>query len=145
MKRWWVLALPALFCIVSCQKEYKEEKINTPIPFLTGKKWTSDTITINPPLSYNQLSAEDQRSYRNALAWFKNAQLIFNADGSVVSDQGDWDFGYNKWTIINNNADIEVILANRAKDTLYNWKADGLRFSYSKSVSPFFDGTFIFK
>lgn len=141
MKLVLVFVLPVFLFSASCKKE---KKTNKAIPFLTGEKWTSDTITINPPVTYSQLSTNDQQTYRNALAWFKNAQLTFNEDGSVTSG-GDWDFGYYKWKMINYNTDIEVLITTGTKDTLFNWMADNLYFAYYKSFSPFFNCTLIFK
>ena len=111
---------------------------------LTGKKWTSDTITINPPATYNQLNANDQQSYRIAVGFFKNTFLIFNEDGTV-SGGGDYDFGYNQWRLINNNRDIETLSANNRKDTLFNWTADNQRFTYQRRFNQSFDCTIIFK
>jgi len=54
--------------------------------------WTLDTILINPPAAYDQLTPDQQRSYNLALYWSKKAELTFNTDGTVKSG-GDWDFG----------------------------------------------------
>ncbi len=133
--------LSFLFINAACKKD---EKVYTPVPFLTGKKWTSDTITINPPATYNQLNANDQQSYRVAVGFFKNTFLIFNEDGTV-SGGGDYDFGYNQWRLINNNRDIETLSANNRKDTLFNWTADNQRFTYQRRFNQSFDCTIIFK
>ena len=66
----FILAGMSLLFLTSACK--KNEKVYTPVPFLTAKKWTTDTIIINPPATYNQLSANDQQSYRIAVGFFKN-------------------------------------------------------------------------
>jgi hypothetical protein len=141
MKLLFLLLLPLLLINAACKKEVK---IYTPVPFLTGKKWTSDTITINPPATYSQLNANDQQTYRIAVGFFKNAFLTFNEDATVTGG-GDWDFGYYQWKMINNNRDIETLISNNRKDTLYNWTADNQYFTYQKRFNQSFDCTFIFK
>ena len=132
--------------VVSCKKDHnKSTNINTPVPFLTGKKWTADTLTINPPLTYNLLSASDQQAYNAALGWWaKHAQITFNENGSVTCG-GDYDFGYIQWSLIHNNTDIEVLSGNSQKDTLFNWTADNLNFTYQKMINYSFNCTLIYK
>lgn len=132
---------PLLLITAACKKT---EKVFTPVPFLTGKKWTSDTITINPPATYIQLNPNDQQTYRIAVGFFKNAFLIFNEDGTVTGG-GDYDFGYYQWRLINNNKDIETLAPNNRKDTLFNWTADNQHFTYQKRINESFWCTFIFK
>lgn len=136
--------LAVFFFLGSCKKSEKNEKINTPVPFLTGKKWTSDTITINLPATYSQLSVNDQKKYRNALAWFKNAQVTFNEDGSVTCG-GDYDFGYTYWKLVNNGADIEVQFFSIPKDNLLQWSADSQSFSYNLPVNSSLSFRYFFK
>jgi hypothetical protein len=110
--------------------------------------WTGDTITINPPLSYEQLSSEDQQTFQTATLSFKNAQITFNEDGSVKSS-GDFDPGYKRWRLVNNDADIEMTLANGNTLILRSWLADPFDFSYNSSFTvtsdKSFDCTFTYK
>lgn len=125
----------AIYVLSACKKEDKdkdEEKIYTPVPLLTGRTWIADTITINPPLTYSQLSNTDQQSFRQANAWFKIARLILNDNGTVT--QADYDFGYKTWRLVNNNADIEITLYNGDKQVLRNWVADATHFSYTNTL-----------
>lgn len=130
----------------SCKRDHDKNTVrNNPVPFLTGKKWTADTLTINPPLTYNQLSASDQQAYLAALGWWaKHAQLTINENGSVTCG-GDYDFGYVQWRLINNNSDIEVIRSNGQKDTLFNWTADSFNFTYQKMINHTYNCTWIYK
>ena len=141
MKFLMLVALPVLLFTVSCKKD---KQANVSVPFLTAKKWTCDTITINLPATYNLLNTADQQTYTHAIAWFKNAELTFNEDGTVTTG-GDYDFGYYKWRLINNNTDIEMLVSTGTKDTLFNWSADNLHFTYSKRFSPSYNCTFIYK
>jgi hypothetical protein len=141
MKLVFLLALAVALTEVSCKKEKNKPM---PVPFLTGRKWTADTITINPPAVYNLLNADDQQNYRTANGWFKNAEITFNEDGSVTSG-GDYDFGYYQWILINNNSDIEVLVSNGRRDTLFNWAANNLQLTYRKAFSPSYDCTFVYK
>jgi hypothetical protein len=133
----------AVYFMSACKKE---EKIYTPVPFLTGRIWIADTITINPPMTYSQLSNADQQSYRAAYGWFKIARLTLNDNGAVTSG-GDYDFGYRTWRLINNNLDIEMTLNNGDKQILRNWVADASHFSYNGTIrlNTTFDGTFVYK
>ena len=79
--------------IISCKKNNSAPQ---PVPFLTGKTWTLDTITINLPATYNSLTAEEKDSYNAALSWHTGAQLFFNEDGSVNSGGGNRGFGYTR-------------------------------------------------
>jgi hypothetical protein len=132
----------ATIFLLSCKKE---ESPLTPVPFLTDRVWTSDTITINPPSSYDKLAFSDQESYRQALIWSKNAKLTFHADGTVTSDAGDWDFGYKNWRLVNNRADIEVNSPNGKADTLRGWLADDFRFSYTVRFNNSFECRMVYK
>ncbi len=126
----------------SCKKESSTENLNPPPPYLTERKWVLDTITINPPATYNALSDSEIFLYNAALGWLKNAELTLNTNGMVTTG-GNWDFGYNNWRLINNNADIEVALTG-GKDTLHSWIADKTHFSYVHLISSF-NCTYLFK
>ena len=128
------LVIGILFSVYFLPGCKKEEKTVTHVPFLTGKTWKGDTITVNPPLTYSQLSSADQQSLRNANAWFKIATLRLNEDGTVT--QTDYDFGYKKWHLINNNLDIEMTLNNGSKQVLRSWVADANRFYYKYAIDP---------
>jgi hypothetical protein len=146
MKIFFVTTLALLVIAVSCKKDKDTPAPAplTPVPFLTGKKWTADTITINAPATYNQLNANEQFDYRAGLQWWgKKALLTFNENGTVTSG-GDWDMGYNFWKLINNNTDIEILISNGRKDTLFNWTANNQQFTYRK-VMPSYNSTFIYK
>ena len=125
----------------SCKKE--NPTINYIPTFLTDKVWIFDTLLINPPATYNSLSDTAKYTYNVSKAWLKNARIGFNKDGSVVMD-GDYDFGYKQWKLINNNADLEMTLTS-GKDTLYNWKANTLGLTYIKPVEKLFNATFKYK
>jgi len=120
-----------IYSLSGCKKE---EKIYTPVPFLTGRTWIADTITINPPVTYSQLSSTDQQSYRQANGWFRIAKLTLN-DNGTVTDGGDYDFGYKTWRLVNNNLDIEMTLYNGNKQVLQNWIADANHFSYTLQLN----------
>ena len=137
------LVLIILLTVYSLSACKKEKKTYTPVPFLTGRTWIADTITINPPLTYNQLSSAEQESYRRAVAWFK-AQLTFNEDGSVTCG-GDWDYGYTTWRLINNDADIEVFDRNGNKHILHNWVADAVHLSYTLLQNSSFDCSLVYR
>lgn len=141
MRLLFIMLSPLLLIAAACKKT---EKKLTPVPFLTGKKWTSDTITINPPVTYSQLNAGNQQAYNLAVGFFNNAFLTFNEDGTVTGG-GDYDFGYYQWRLINNNTDIETLSPNNRKDTLLNWTANNQQFTYQKRLNGAFDCTFIFK
>ena len=126
-----VIILVSVF--LACKKQ-KEEKIYTPVPFLTGRTWIADTININPPITFAQLSASDQQAYRAANAWFKIAKLTLNDDGTITPG-GDYDFGYKTWRLVNNNLDIEMTLFNGNKLVLRNWIADAVHFSYTQQLN----------
>jgi hypothetical protein len=111
----------------ACQKE---DGRDTFIPFLTERLWRGDTITINPPLTDEQLSIEEQQSLLTATRWFKNAQITLSDDGTVTMS-GDYDPGYKRWRLVDNDADIEMTLSNGNKLILRNWLADPFNFSYT--------------
>jgi hypothetical protein len=144
MRIFFTYCMGLLFVFMSCKKGKETGKISTPVPFLTGKKWTSDTITVNPPAVYSQLNAIDKGKYRDALAWFKNAQITFNENGSVTCG-GDYDFGYTYWKLVNNGADIEVQFFSIPKDTLHQWSADNQRFSYNLPYNSSLSFRYFFK
>ena len=128
-----ILCFLAFYFFPACKKQSKsEEPIYTPVPFLTSRTWRADTITVNPPLTYAQLSSADQQSLRQANAWFKIATLVLNDNGTVT--QADYDFGYKTWRLIHNNSDIEMTLYNGNKQILRNWVADAIHFSYSNAL-----------
>ena len=60
---WAFVTLLSIYFFSACEK--KDER-DTFIPFLTERLWKGDTITINPPLTYEQLSIEDQQSFHTA-------------------------------------------------------------------------------
>jgi hypothetical protein len=130
LTRWWnwafVMLLSSYF-FSACQKE---DGRDTFIPFLTERLWRGDTITINPPLTDEQLSIEEQQSLLTATRWFKNAQITLNDDGTVTMS-GDYDPGYKRWRLVDNDADIEMTLSNGNKLILRNWLADPFNFSYT--------------
>jgi len=126
---------------VSCKKDNTVS--HTSVPFLTGRSWKLDTITINPPATYDQLSPSDQRVYNLVLGWEKEATLRFNEDATVTCG-GDWDFGYTKWRMIHDSADIEVLVSIGTKDTLFNWAADNQQFTYLRTFSPSFHCTMVY-
>jgi hypothetical protein len=118
--------------------------VHTSVPFLTGRLWTLDTILINPPATYDQLTPDQQRIYDLALGWTRKAELTFNTDGTVTGG-GNWDFGYYRWRMINNSTDIEVLVGQAAtKDTLFSWAADSQQFTYIKSLDTAFKGTLVY-
>jgi len=135
----------ALYALPACKK--KEEKVYTPVPFLTGRTWKADTITVNPPLVYSQLSSTDKESLRQANAWFKIATLVLNDDGTVT--EADYDFGYRTWRLVNNDKDLEMTLYNGNKQVLRNWVADASHFSYTNTLrfnpNANFECTVVFK
>lgn len=143
LSRWILISLLTANFLVACKKE---DKIYTPVPFLTSRTWIGDTITINPPMTYSQLSNTDQQSYRGAIGWFKNARLTLNDDGTVTSG-GDYDFGYKTWRLVNNNLDIEMKMTSFYGQThiLRNWVADTFHFSYTVPFNTTFDVTLVYK
>jgi len=142
---WSFVTLLAIYFFSACEKENEHD---TFIPFLTDRLWTGDTITVNAALTFEQLSAEDQQSLHTATSSFKNAQITLNDDGTVKSS-GDFDQRYQKWRLLNNDADIEMTLANGNTLILRSWIADPFRFSYTDSFSTTsdksFDCTFSYK
>lgn len=140
---WTLISLLTVYSLFACKKE-KEDKTYTPVPFLTGRTWIADTITINPPMTYAQLSSSDQQSYRAANGWFKLARLALNDDGTVTFN-GDYDFGYKTWRLVNNNLDIEMTDFNGNKHILRNWVADSSHFSYTIQFNTNFDCMLVYK
>jgi len=143
--RWSFVTLLAIYFFSACEKE---DEHDTFIPFLTDRLWKGDTITINPPLIYEQLSSEDQQTFQMTTSRFKNAQITLSEDGSVKSS-GDFDPGYKRWRLINNDADIEMTLANGNTLILRSWVADPFNFSYTDpfttTSNKSFDCTFNYK
>ena len=139
--KWIFISLLMVYSLFACKKE---EKIYTPVPFLTGRTWIADTITINPPMTYSQLSNADQQSYRGSLGWFKPAKLTLNDDGTVISG-GDYDIGYKTWRLVNNNLDIEMTSRDASTHILRNWVADNIHFSYTVQFNTNFDCTHVYK
>src|SRR5438477_2243184 len=143
--RWALVILMSLYFFSACEKRGETEAF---VPFLTGRIWKGDTITINPPTTYTQLSIADQQSFNSAGLRFRDAQLTFNEDATVTTG-GDYDPGYTKWRLVNNGADIEVTLSNGSTSILRNWVADAVHFSYTilftTSKNNSFDCTLIYK
>ncbi len=135
---WSSATLLAIYFFSACEKGDEHE---TFIPFLTDRLWKGDTITINPPFTYEQLSSDDQQTFQAATSWFKNAQITLNEDGSVKSS-GDFDPGYKRWRLVNNDADIEMTLANGNTLILRSWMADPFNFSYTDPISTTSDKSF---
>jgi hypothetical protein len=131
-----------LLLVIACTKESGMQVIP---PNLTENLWTLDTILINPPLKYEDLTEDQKFSYNSALAWSQHkAQMTFKNDGSVICS-GDWDFGYTQWELIDNDKNIKV-KQGTGLDTLVNWQASGMQFSYTHRISDgAFYGTFIYK
>jgi|SRR5436190_23589026 len=142
--KWAFVTLLSIYFFSACKKENEQEIF---VPFLTDRLWKGDTIMINPPLSYQQLSINDEQSLLTSNRWFKNAQVTLNEDGTVTMS-GDFDPGYRRWKLVNNDADIEMTLSNGNKLILRNWQADPISFSYTSSfITPdnSFDCTFVYK
>ena len=144
-----------LFCVtaimVSCAKEKSKENNSVvpfpackPLPLLTGKYWKADTIIINPPVTYDQLSSQNQTLYRGSLAWFKGGNVLFNSDCKVFQALGDWDSGFDKWSFSEDDKDIRILLTNGNIDTLYNYTVTNLQFTYQKKF-PGFTLTYMLK
>ncbi len=138
----FAFCLASLIVGNSCKKATTDNSSYIPL-YLTDKVWVFDTLLINLPATYATLSDTAKYSYNVAKAFLKNAKIGFKKDGSVSMD-GDYDFGYTNWQLINNNADLEMTLPS-GKDTLYNWKADALELTYIKSFENFFNATFKYK
>src|SRR4030095_9819683 len=98
---WLFVTLLAIYFFPACEKE---DEHDTFIPFLTDRLWKGDTITINPPSTFEQLSSEDQQTFQATTSSFKNAQITLSEDGSVKSS-GDFDPGYKRWRLVNNDAE----------------------------------------
>jgi hypothetical protein len=89
---WSIVTLLAICFFSACEKE---DEHDTFIPFLTDRLWKGDTITINAPLSYEQLTSEDQQTFQATTSLFRNTQITLNEDGTVKSS-GDFDPGYKR-------------------------------------------------
>ena len=148
MKTLLLIISAFLMCMFACKKSNTAQRntVHTPIPFLTGRLWTLDTILINPPATYNQLTPDEQRTYNLTLDWEKTGELTFNEDGTVTAGGGNWDFGFYKWRMINNGADIEVLVGpNATKDTLFHWTANSQQFTYNRSFDAAFECTMVYR
>ncbi len=141
-KSFLILSFALLFIAPSCKKENISNTAYTPL-YLTDKVWIFDTLLINPPATYETLSDSAKYTYNVAKAFLKNARIGFNKDGSL-SMNGDYDFGYIHWQLINNNADLEMTLLS-GRDTLYSWKANSLQLTYRKPFGNLFDVTYKYK
>jgi hypothetical protein len=145
-----------MLALSSCAKEYSCENGSQavtpilvfpsckPVPFLTDKFWTADTVVITPPTLYSQLSASDQIYYNAAIIWFRRGNVTFNSNCKMGQGLTDWDSGFDKWTVSDNNKDLHILTTNGYIDTLYNFTADSLHFSYQRKL-PSFTLTYIFK
>jgi len=144
-RSWAFVTLLSIYFFSACKKEHERD---TFIPLLTGRLWKGDTITINPPLTYDQLSIDDQQSFQTANLWFKNAQVTLNDNGTITMG-GDYDLGFKSWRLVDNDADIEMTLGNGNKLILHNWLADPANFSYTSVFTTVrnnsFDCTFNYK
>ncbi len=127
----------------ACSKTDIQPAPVPPPPYLTGKTWTLDTITINPPATYASLTDAEKFDYNATLGWFTNAELFFNADGTMRCG-GDWDFGYQQWQLANSGADIKVTPA-AGDDTMRAWVANSSSFTYVSLVGGTVHCTFIYK
>jgi len=140
----WAFVLLGIYFFSACEKENERE---TFIPFLTDRLWKGDTITINSPVTYEQLSIEEQQSFHSSVLWFKNAQVTLNENGTVTMS-GDYDLGFKRWKLVNNDADIEMTLNNGNQSILRGWQADPFNFSYTSSYVTHdnsFEVTFVYK
>jgi len=142
---WALVLLLTIYFFPACEKENEDDFF---VPFLTGRIWKGDSIMINPPLAYEQLSMKDQQSFYTSTLWFKNVQISLDEDGTVKSS-GDYDPGYKRWRLVNNDADIEMTLDNGNTLILRNWMADPDNFSYTSTFTTTsnnsFDCTFNYK
>lgn len=141
---WAFVTLLAVCLFSACNKEDDQDIF---VPFLTGKLWVGDTITINPPLTLDQLSSEDQQAFQSGTFWFKNVKITFNEDGTMTMS-GNYDPGYKRWRLVNNNADIEMTMSNGDMIILHHWVADPFKFSYTTLTMighSSLDCTFIYK
>lgn len=136
-----VAGIAILLVLGACKKD---KVTYTPVPFLTGRVWYGDTVTINPPTTFNQLSPAEQQAYMASILWFRNAEITFNDDGTVTSG-GDYDFGYDRWKLVNNNTDIEVHSLNGNYYILKNWVADAVHLSYILPSSASYGQTLVYK
>src|SRR6185295_3411335 len=124
---WAFVTLLSIYFFSACKKESEQDSF---VPFLTDRLWKGDSIMINPPLTYQQLSIEDQQSFLATNRWFKNAEVTLNEEGTVTMG-GDYDLGFKRWKLVNNDADIEMTLYNGNKLILRKWQADPVSFTYT--------------
>lgn len=140
-----LITVIALLFFLQATTGCKKEKTKlTPVPFLTGRTWVADTLLITPPKTYAQLSAADQQNYNQAKAWFHNATIRFNEDGTATPG-GDYDLGYKTWKLINNNKDIQVLTATGSVLVLRDWTADNTQLTYVLQLNNSYDATLVFK
>jgi hypothetical protein len=123
-----------LLPFTSCERNGKDIVL-TPVPFLTGRTWQADTILPTPPLTFNQLTSTEQQQLVQANAFFKIATLRLNEDGTIT--QTNWDFGFSRWKLANNDQDIEMQKGDGTRLSLRNWQATSSRFSYTLSLGTF--------
>jgi hypothetical protein len=89
----------------------------------------ADTILPTPPMTFNQLSSTEQQQLVQANAFFKIATLRLNDDGTIITT--NWDFGFTRWKLVNNDQDIEMQKGDGTRLVLRNWEATATRFSYT--------------
>jgi hypothetical protein len=143
-KNHFYLLLSLTAILFSCAKEESKQD-NTVVPFpackpapqLTGVYWKADTIIINAPVTYNQLSSENQTLYKGSLAWFKGANMLFNTDCKILQTMSDWDNGFDKWSLSDDNKDIRILLTNGNIDTLYNYSINNSKFTYERKFAAY--------
>jgi hypothetical protein len=117
-----------LLIFTSCRRN-GQDPVLTPVPFLTGRTWLADTILPTPPMTFNQLSSTEQQQLVQANAFFKIATLRLNDDGTIITT--NWDFGFTRWKLVNNDQDIEMQKGDGTRLVLRNWEATATRFSYT--------------
>lgn len=155
-KTWLFILTAAIPFLVCCKKDKSMEGGTSvssfpackPFPLLTSKVWTADTITINAPNTYTQLTVQGRDYYNLALRQFKGTQIKFNDDCSVLQLAGDWDFGFYKWVVTNNDKDISIKQLINYIYILYNFTVSATQFTYQRTITEStvpFSVTYIFK
>jgi hypothetical protein len=134
---------------LSCTKESSCENCSTlsiqlpafpsckPLSMLTGKNWKADTILIAPPVTYAQLSSDEQAGYRGSLLWFRGTRILFNTDCKIYQPLSDWDAGYDRWCLTENNKDILILLQAGTIDSMFNFTVDSVRLTFQKKFLPY--------
>jgi hypothetical protein len=130
----FLFLIAVLIFFSSCKKESNKPEL-TPVPFLTGRLWVADTLELTPPVLISQLSTTEKQNFLVANNFFKMAGLQLNENGTVI--QGDWDFGYSSWKLINNDRDIEMKKNDGTTEVLRNWSATTTRFSYTSGFGVY--------